>query len=101
MEENGRPGDRSELVGEMRDWIAFLERELERRAGGAAGLRRIVAALTQRIPEIDPPRQSPSEQQESPETGAGLPMGSVLSAATEAAQEPPERVSWWRRMFGG
>jgi len=45
-----RAGDRAELVDELRDRVTFLERELGRRAGEAAELRRIIAALTQRIP---------------------------------------------------
>jgi hypothetical protein len=32
--------------------------------------RRIIAALTQRIPEIDPPQDSASEPREAPETAA-------------------------------
>jgi hypothetical protein len=41
------------------------------------------------------------EPPESPETGADMPMGPTPQEASEAAQEPTERVSWWRRLFRG
>jgi hypothetical protein len=77
------PGESNALISEMRDRITFLERELERRGEESAELRRIIAALTSRIPEIE----APSEPQESPQT---------------AADEPDDAVTplpWWRRIF--
>ena len=81
------------LTSEMRDRIAFLERELDRRADEAAELRRIIAALTSRIPEIEPPR----ETSEAPEARV------TPSEPVPNAEMPPrtERIPWWRRVFGG
>jgi hypothetical protein len=78
-----RPGadqttDRA-LVDELKDRVAFLERELERRGEAEAELRRIIAALTQRIPELEAP-ETPSEP--APEAEPGT-----------------ERAPWWRRWF--
>ena len=62
--------------------IATLQEALESERESSRELRRIVAALTQRIPELE----APSEPRESPET------------ATEEQGEP-ESVPWWRRWF--
>jgi hypothetical protein len=58
-----RAGDRAELVDELRDRVTFLARELERRADEAAELRRIIAALTSRTPEIEAPRETLPQRQ--------------------------------------
>jgi excisionase family DNA binding protein len=78
--------EQSELVRTLREYNASLERQLNAELEASAELRRIVAGLVQRGPELEPP----SEPRESPET------------ATEGETEPqPERVPWWRRWFGG
>jgi hypothetical protein len=90
-----------ELIEELRDRVAFLERTLERRGIEAERYQQIVAGLTQtnnqlatRLRELEPP---PAE------------------APTVASEEEPERAephsdapgaqeavrrSWWRRVFG-
>jgi excisionase family DNA binding protein len=77
------------LISEMRDRIQFLEDELRRRGDEAGELRRIIAALTSRIPTIEAPEtvEEASEGAE-PHPGTGEPQGGV--------QRP-----WWRRVFGG
>jgi hypothetical protein len=93
-----RPPDTPpELVDQMQARIDSLERQLEQAHERDRENRRIIAALTSRIPAIE----APQEAQESPEPGADMPMGSTPREASAAAQEPAERVSWWRRMFGG
>jgi hypothetical protein len=52
--------DQTALVESLRDQVAFLQRELERRADEAGELRWIIAALTSRIPEIEAPPETPS-----------------------------------------
>jgi len=92
------------LVEEMRGRIEDLREQLaaERRANEEN--RRIIAALTQRIPEIEPPAQGvPSEPPGSPESateqpGRVGPQPSVEGAQTDAQ---PRRAPWWRRVFGG
>jgi len=79
--------EQSELVQTLREYNATLERQLNAEREASAELRRIVAGLVQRIPELE----ASSEPRESPET------------ATETAESPtPEQhVPWWRRVFGG
>src|SRR5215207_9279978 len=81
--------EQSELVQTLREYNASLERQLNAEREASAELRRIVAGLVQRVPELE----APSEPRESPET------------ATETAESPtPEReecVPWWRRLLGG
>ena len=76
--------EQSELVQTLREYNASLERQLNAERESSAELRRIVAGLVQRIPELE----APSEPRESPET------------ATEAA-EGVERRGFWARLFGG
>jgi hypothetical protein len=77
------------LISEIQARVQLLEQELERAHERDRENRRIIAALTQRIPELE----APSEPRESPET------------ATEQGPQPPSpdepRRSWWQRIFGG
>jgi hypothetical protein len=78
-----------ELIEELRDRVRSLE-DANREN------RRIIAALTSRIPELEAPSE-PSDRP--PNAGAGL-AREEPQAATEGAQEGSERP-WWRRVFGG
>ena len=84
-----------ELIDELRDRVGFLERQLDTEQAASAELRRIVAGLVQRVPELEPPR----EPRESPETTApeGPPEG------VEEVPPPKEEksISWWRRKIFG
>ena len=83
--------DLREQVGYLRGVIETRDRELEGRAEELAEMRRIVAALTQRIPELP----AAPEPRDGPETA---------SDDTGKGTIPPEEkksVSWWRRLFGG
>jgi hypothetical protein len=79
----------------LRDQVEYLRSELARREETHLEESRrkdsIIAALTQRIPEIEPPRETPSEARESPTADAGEPYRVQHLA----------RAPWWRRMFGG
>jgi excisionase family DNA binding protein len=91
--------EQTELVQALREYNTTLERQLNAEREASAELRRIIAALTQRIPELEPPRspeppQAPAEATEQP--GRVEPQ-----AAVGGVQESSERVPWWRRMFGG
>jgi excisionase family DNA binding protein len=79
--------EQTELVQTLREYNAALERQLNAEREASAELRRIVAGLVQRIPELE----APSEPRESPET------------ATEKVDSPTpeERGPWWRRIIGG
>jgi hypothetical protein len=77
------------LISEIQARVQLLEQELERAHERDRENRRIIAALTQRIPELE----APSEPRESPET----------ATETERVDSPtPEQQRpWWRRVFGG
>jgi hypothetical protein len=81
-----------ELIDELRDRVRSLE-EANREN------RRIIAALTQRIPELEAPA-SP-EARDSPETAEDEPGRAQPRSAAEGPQEGAQRRSWWRRITGG
>jgi hypothetical protein len=93
-----------ELIEELRDRVRLLE-EANREN------RRIIAALTQRIPELEAPLEPPG----GPQSAAGGGVVEEPRPGGEEAQEGPERPPdkaegpvrgslgrpWWRRVFGG
>jgi hypothetical protein len=86
-----RPDDRTDLlIAELQDRVRSLE-EANREN------RRIIAALTSRIPELAPPEPS-----ETPRTDAGDRIEPTPSEPERGSQEEAaEPRSWWRRVFGG
>jgi hypothetical protein len=76
-----------ELVEELRDRVCSLE-EANREN------KRIIAALISRIPVIEAPQNAAEAAEPRSE-------GPAPTEAGAGAQEPAERVSWWRRVFGG
>jgi hypothetical protein len=88
-----QPSDRTDLlIAELQDRVRSLE-EANREN------RRIIVALTSRIPAIE----APSDERGSPETVEGeRERAEPRSGAGEASAqaEGTERRSWWRRMFG-
>jgi excisionase family DNA binding protein len=69
--------------------IAFLRGELERKDT-------ILLSLTERIPELEAPREATEAPEEADEQqGRGQPR-SAAGGAQEGAWRP-----WWRRVFGG
>jgi hypothetical protein len=88
----------SELVAELRTHVADLREQLEQAHERDRENRRIIAALTQRIPELEAPGQEPPE---SPTEATEQPGRVGPQATVEGPQGSSERVSWWRRLFGG
>jgi hypothetical protein len=86
------------LIGELRGRIESLERQLEQANERDRENRRIIAALTSRIPVIEAPA-SP-EARESPETVEEELERAGPRPATGGVQEGTQRP-WWRRVFGG
>ncbi len=80
-------GDQTELVAVLREQLA-AEREANREN------RRIIIALTSRIPELEAPRESPTPPPEASE-------GTTPQPEREAAEESAQRAPWWRGWFGG
>jgi predicted ArsR family transcriptional regulator len=88
-----RDTDRTaELIATLREQL-----QAERRANEEN--RRIIAALTQRIPEIEAPREAPSEPRESPTDATEQPGRVEPQPQVEGAQAPDTRP-WWQRWFG-
>jgi hypothetical protein len=88
------PTDRtSELIDELKDRVRSLEDQLGAEREANRENRRIIAALTQRIP---PQLEAPSEPREAPETATEGEAGQPPGSGQEGAQRP-----WWWRWFGG
>ena len=93
--QKSRVGDRTSrdshasdlLISQMQVQIDSLERQLEQANERDRENRRIIAALTSRIPEL--PAASSSEPRESPEMADDEQQG-------RGPQEGTERRSWWR-----
>jgi hypothetical protein len=77
--------DVAPLVDEMRGRIESLERQLEQANERDRENRRIIAALTQRIPAIEAPPEAP----ESPET----PPGAAPNTQHPRSQRRPQRCA--------
>ena len=85
---------RDELVVSLKDQVEYLRQVIGARDLELQRKDSIIAALTQRIPELEPPKEA------SPE-----PQGSHADATEEFSdhEAPPkeEQRSWWRRFFFG
>jgi len=91
------PNDPSSLISAKEETIGVLKAQLEAERAASAELRRIVAGLVQRVPELEPVKDS-SEPQGSPVVAAGE---SDEGRATPEQQEPSQRRSWLHRFFFG
>jgi excisionase family DNA binding protein len=95
-----------ELVEELRDQVRYLRDQLDQEREANSENRRIIAALTARIPELPgTPQASPEatsqEPSEFPQTATEQPGRVGPQTEVEGPQEGTQRVSWWRRVFGG
>jgi hypothetical protein len=92
------------LVEEMRSRIGDLKEQLEAERRANEENRRIIAALTSRIPELEPAREQepPQEPPEAPQTATEQPGRVEPQASVEGAQEGSERPerSWRERVRG-
>ncbi len=88
------------LVQSLQDQIEYLRAELQRReethAEEARRKDHIIMSLTQRVPELEAPRDEPR----GPETVTEESEGTETPDRGEGSQEGVERRSWWRRWFG-
>jgi hypothetical protein len=107
--------DRTLLLDSLRSQVEFLQEELKRREEVHVEENRrkdtIIAQLTQRIPELEPPKEATQEPRESretpsesPTTSREWPLGHEGETYGTSAQEAEDslqgRPSWWRRFFG-
>ena len=85
-----QPDDRTDLlIAELQDRVRSLE-EANREN------RRIIAALTSRIPAIEAPQEASEAPQTAQESSEGAAPRPDAPGAQEGARRP-----WWRRVFGG
>ena len=87
--------DAAALISAKDETIAALREQLEQANERDRENRRIIAALTSRIPAIE----APPGERESPETVEEEPERAEPRPATGGAQEGVQRP-WWRRVFG-
>lgn len=97
------PGESTALISAKDDPIATLQEQLQAEREANRENRRINAALTSRIPEIEAPREPSraTEPREAPKEGTEQPGRVESQPSVEGAQEPAEPRPWWRRVFGG
>ncbi len=83
-EPSGEPSDQSELVESLQDEVAFLRAELERRGEEADRYQRIVAGLAQtnanlsdRLRQLEAPRDEPQASEPDTEEPAGTRVGTT------------------------
>lgn len=86
---------RDELIENLKDQIEHLRRVIDTRDMELQRKDSIIAALTQRIPELE----APAERREAPETTTQGANGSATD--TPDPQESTQRRSWLYRFFFG
>ena len=86
--------DITALISAKDETIANLREQLEQANERDRENRRIIVALTSRIPAIEAPQEA-SEAAETGGQGRGQPHSATVESQ-ESAQRP-----WWRRVFGG
>ena len=91
-------GDRDELVEELRDQVRYLRGQLDQERDANRENRRIIAGLTQRIPELE--AASSSEPPEASQTVEEEPDRAKPRPATPDPQTGAQRRPLWRRIFG-
>jgi hypothetical protein len=87
-------GESAALISAKDETIRLLREQLEQASERDRENRRIIAALTSRIPQLEAPEDAPGSDEPRP--------GRVGdSGVPTEAQEATERRSWWQRMLGG
>jgi hypothetical protein len=92
----GVTGISAELVGELRDRIAYLERQVEEERDARRRADTLLARMMDRVPELEAP--------ESREAAAHAPAGEEEGRGPGPSGGEPERASerpWWWRLLGG
>jgi hypothetical protein len=84
------------LVGEMRERIRYLERQVEEEREARRRADTLLAQLMQRIPELE----APQERTEAPETVEQEPEGAEEPRSAAPGAQEGARRPWWRRLVG-
>ncbi|MDP9487397.1 MAG: hypothetical protein M3Q49_16710 [Actinomycetota bacterium] len=86
------------LVEELRDRIAYLERQVEEEREARRRADTLMARLMDRVPEL--PAASHEEPRESPESSREGESGTNTTSASASPQTSAQRRSWWRKLRG-
>ena len=86
----------AELIAELRTHNEHLRQEVEAWREEARRKDTILMTMAQRIPELEPAKDSSSEAAESPISSSEEPD----KGNHPEQQEPSQRRSWWRAFFG-
>ena len=109
--DDGTTGDGAGLLDAYRDQldaykdqVGYLRSQLDQERRANDENRRLLAALIQRVPELEaganPPTASEAHEDDAEEPANGAASGTRSPAGGAEAQNGSER-SWWRRVFGG
>jgi hypothetical protein len=90
-------GDQSERIEDLREQVAYLRDQLEQANERDRENRRIIAALTSRIPALEAPQEATGGA----ETAEEARERAEPHPDTPGAQEGAQRRPWWERWFGG
>ena len=93
----GMPADLSLMqahLDSMQEQVSYLKAVVQTRDEELRRKDHIIAALTERIPELEPPREASREARETPRTASEEPSGTSPPLPNE--EHPP----WWKRFFG-
>jgi len=86
----------SAFVDSLEDQVDYLRRQLEVWQEEARRKDHIIAALTERIPELEPTREASSEPREYRQAPLEKQVDGTIPPEDVAAEKP----SWWQRFFG-
>jgi excisionase family DNA binding protein len=92
-----RDASQDALLTAKDETIAALREQLAQANERDRENRRIIAALTQRIPAIEAPPDSAPDAPQAPEPGEEQQGRGTVGSEPQAATQRP----WWRRVFGG
>ena len=83
----------------MQEQVGYLKAVVQTRDEELRRKDHTIAALTERIPELEPPREAPREAREA-HVIASEEVDKGSSTTPPEQQEPSQRRSWWRKFFG-
>src|SRR5215218_2061802 len=95
-----RSGPARELVDAKDETIRLLTEQLEAERRANEENRRIIAALTSRIPQLEAPSEPPEAPTEATEQPGKVEPQTPLEGAQEGSARPPEQRGFWARLFG-
>ena len=107
-ESQGQSQDQQDLAHELVDakntHIASLERQLEAERRANEEMRRLLAGLIERVPQLEAPTDTSAPTQQGERGAESSPESTVGTQPTPGPEESSEgdiRRPFWRRWFGG